>query len=81
MDYTLVETIIRNAKFTSNEDGSVKAINVIARIGIVGSPSGKFIQVDVVPEFDIPAGTLTSEQEAYINKQTQDYVSKTYPNS
>jgi len=81
MNYTLLETITRNAKFTANQDGSIKATNVIVKVGIVGAPANKFIQVDVVPEFNIPAGTLTSAQEAYINTQAQAYVTATYPNT
>lgn len=81
MTYELLNTITRNATFTANEDGSIKATGVIAQIIIVGSPTGKFIQTDQVPAFNIPAKTTSEEQPAYINTQAQAYVTKTYPNS
>lgn len=81
MTYELLNTITRNAKFTPNEDGSIKATGVIAQIIIVGSLTGKFIQTDQVPAFDIPATTTSAQQPAYIEAQAQAYVTATYPNS
>ncbi len=81
MNYILIGIITRNARFKANQDGSIKVSNVIVRVGIVGAPSEKFIQVDIVPDFNIPAGTLTSQQEAYIETKAQEYVTATYPNT
>jgi hypothetical protein len=80
MNYTLLDTITQNAKFTANEDGTITAKNVIVKVGIVGAPANKFIQVDVVPEFNIPASTTSANQPAYIDAQAQAYVTATYPN-
>jgi hypothetical protein len=81
MNYTLLNVVTTNAVFTANEDGSVTAKNVIAQIGIVGVPDGKFIQTDRVPAFSIPSSTTTAQQPAYIDAQVQAYVTATYPNT
>lgn len=81
MQYTLLDTITKMARFKANEDGTIKVQNVIAKIGIVGSPANKFIQNDVVPEFNIPANTTSANQPAYIQAQAQAYVTATYPNT
>lgn len=81
MQYTLLNTITKNARFKANLDGTVNVQNAIAKIGIVGAPVGKFIQNDQIPEFNIPANTPTSQQEAYIIAQAQAYVTATYPNT
>jgi hypothetical protein len=81
MNYTLLQTLTQNAKFTANEDGSIKVTNVIVKVGIVDAPVNKFVQVDIIPEFNIPAGTTSAQQPAYIETQAQAYVTATYPNS
>lgn len=81
MQYTLLETVTRNARFKQNQDGSVNVQNVIAKIGIVGAPVGKFIQCDQIPQFNIPANTQASAQQAYIQTQAQTYVTANYPNT
>lgn len=81
MNFTLLNTITRNAIFKANIDGSIKATGVIAQITIVGSPIGKFIQTDQVPAFDIPSTTTSAQQPAYIDAQVQAYVTATYPNT
>lgn len=82
MDFILLETITKNIRLKANEDGTITVSNLIVKVGIVGSPKGKFIQVDVVkPDVIIPANTSTSEQDSYLEKQAQNYVKTTYPNS
>ena len=82
MNYTLLETITKNIRLKANQDGTVTVSNLIVKVGIVGSPAGKFIQVDVVtPDVIIPANTPTSQQEAYLQTQAQAYVTATYPNT
>ena len=81
MKYTLLQTITTQTTFVSNQDGSLTAKNVIVKVGIDGAPVGKFIQVDIVPEFNIPATETSATQPAYIEAQAQAYVTATYPNT
>ena len=81
MNYELNGTITTNARFTSNEDGSLKATGVVVKVDIVGAPNGKFIQCDIMPPFDIPKTTVAQDIPASINSQATVYVQTTYPNS
>lgn len=81
MNFILLNTITNRARFTQNGDGSIKANQVIAQIGIQGAPEGKFIQNDYVPEFNIPATKTSAEQPAYIEAKAQEYVTQNYPNT
>lgn len=81
MEYILLKTGTENALFRANEDGSIKVSGVYVKVGIVGAPEGKFIQADIIPDFDIPADKTSAEQPAYIDSVAQLYVTVTYPNT
>ena len=81
MNYVLYNCVTRNATYQANEDGTITATGVIAQSNIVGAPTGKFIQTDVMPPIIIPANQTTATQPAYIEAQAVQYVKDTYPNT
>lgn len=81
MKYILKSVNTQNAKFVSNEDGSLTASNVIAVTSIEGAPEGKFTQTDLIPAFSIPAEVSNKDNPAYVQTQAEAYVKKTYPDT
>lgn len=81
MNYELASVNTQNSKFKSNEDGTITASGVVVYTKIVGAYEGKFQQVDMMPDIIIPKTETSQTQPAYIEKQAQEWVSKTYPNT
>jgi hypothetical protein len=88
MTYTLLNTLTNNINYTHNNDGTITVTNLGVQVGIVGVPTGKFIQTELIPTTGvdafpviIPANMAASDIPAFLQTESQAYVTKTYPNS
>jgi hypothetical protein len=81
MNYELSKVNTQNARFTSNEDGTITATGVVVYTKIVGAYPDKFLQVDVMSDIIIPASETSATQPAYIESQAAAWVTSTYPNT
>lgn len=81
MNYELAKVVTQNARFKSNEDGTITASGVVVYTKIVGAYEGKFQQVDMMPDIIIPKTETSETQPAYIEKKAAEWVKGTYPNT
>lgn len=81
MEYKLSQVFTQNARFTSNEDGTITVKGVVVQTKIVGAYENKFLQVDVMSDIIIPSTETSATQPAYIEKQADAWVTATYPNT
>lgn len=81
MNYQLEKVNTQNARFKSNEDGTITASGVVVFTKIVGAYPDKFLQVDVMSDIIIPANETSKNQPAYIESKAAEWVKETYPNT
>lgn len=81
MEYQLAKVNTQNARFTSNQDGTITASGVVVFTKIVGAYPDKFLQVDIMSDIIIPASEISATQPAYIESQANAWVTATYPNT
>ena len=81
MEYQLAKVNTLNAKFKSNEDGTITASGVVVYSKVIGVYEGKFLQTDMMPDIIIPKEETSATQPAYIEKKADEWVKATYPNT
>lgn len=81
MNYELAKVNTQNARFTSNENGTITASGVVVHTKIVGAYPDKFLQVDIMSDVIIPSTETSATQPAYIESQAAAWVASTYPNT
>lgn len=88
MTYALLNTLDNNINYVHNQDGTITVNNLVVQVGIVGAPTGKFVQTEAITSIGvnafpilIPASMVASDIPAFLQTQAQDYITNTYPNS